>query len=59
MTYDVFISYSRKDMAVADEITRALDAAGISYFIDRQGIARKRNTRLSMIARARDRKSVV
>ena len=39
MTYDVFISYSRKDMAVADEITRALDAAGISYFIDRQGIA--------------------
>ncbi len=39
MKYDVFISYSRKDMAVADEITQALDAAGISYFIDRQGIA--------------------
>lgn len=36
---DVFISYSRKDTAVADEITQALDAAGISYFIDRQGIS--------------------
>ncbi len=35
---DVFISYSRKDTAVADEITQALDAAGVSYFIDRQGI---------------------
>lgn len=39
MKHDVFISYSRKDTAVADEITRALDAAGISYFIDRQGIS--------------------
>lgn len=37
--YDIFISYSRKDTAVADRICRALDAAGISYFIDRQGIA--------------------
>ena len=36
MKYDVFISYSRKDMAVADEVAKAFDAAGISYFIDRQ-----------------------
>lgn len=36
--YDVFISYSRKDMAVSDKICAAFDAAGISYFIDRQGI---------------------
>ncbi len=38
MAYDVFISYSRKDMAVADRICEAFDKAGISYFIDRQGI---------------------
>ena len=36
MQYDVFISYSRKDMAVADQIAKAFDAAGISYFIGRQ-----------------------
>lgn len=36
--YDVFISYSRKDMAVSDKICAAFDAADISYFIDRQGI---------------------
>ena len=39
MTYDVFISYSRKDTAIADRICAAFDWAGISYFIDRQGIA--------------------
>lgn len=38
MKYDIFISYSRKDTAVADRICQALDRAGISYFIDRQGI---------------------
>lgn len=36
--YDIFISYSRKDSAVADKICLALDNAGITYFIDRQGI---------------------
>lgn len=39
MEKDIFISYSRKDTAVADRICKALDRAGISYFIDRQGIA--------------------
>lgn len=39
MTYDVFISYSRKDTIIADRICAAFDKAGISYFIDRQGIA--------------------
>lgn len=39
MTYDIFISYSRKDTAVADRICKALDSVGIKYFIDRQGIA--------------------
>ncbi len=39
MEKDVFISYSRRDSVVADRICRALDRAGISYFIDRQGIA--------------------
>lgn len=38
MAHEVFISYSRKDMAVADRICEAFDKAGISYFIDRQGI---------------------
>ncbi len=36
--YDIFISYSRKDSAIADKICSALDNAGITYFIDRQGI---------------------
>ena len=36
--YDVFISYSRKDSAIADEICEAFDRVGITYFIDRQGI---------------------
>lgn len=39
MTYDVFISYSRKDTIIADRICATFDKAGISYFIDRQGIA--------------------
>ena len=38
MKYDVFISYSRKDTATADQICAAFDKVGISYFIDRQGI---------------------
>ena len=36
--YDIFISYSRKDTAIADQICAALDSVGITYFIDRQGI---------------------
>ncbi len=36
--FDVFISYSRKDTAMADEVCGMLDRNGISYFIDRQGI---------------------
>lgn len=38
MKHDVFISYSRADSAIADCICEAFDKAGISYFIDRQGI---------------------
>ena len=38
MKHDVFISYSRADSAIADRICEAFDKAGISYFIDRQGI---------------------
>ncbi len=38
MSYDVFISYSRKDKSFADQICGALEQAGISYFIDRNGI---------------------
>lgn len=39
MNYDIFISYSRKDTAVAEKICSALDTYGISYFIDRKGIS--------------------
>ena len=36
MNFDVLISYSRKDTAIADRICAAFDKTGISYFIDRQ-----------------------
>lgn len=39
MTYDVFISYSRKDSEIAGKIHKALDEAGISCFIDLEGIS--------------------
>lgn len=35
MKYDVFISYSRKDIDVANKLCEALDSARISYWIDR------------------------
>lgn len=35
---DVFISYSRKDRVIADEICNAFNQVGITYFIDRSGI---------------------
>ena len=36
MAYDVFISYSRKDAKIADEICTALSAAGLTFFIDKE-----------------------
>lgn len=39
MKYDVFISYSRKDSDIANQICAAFDRTGVSYFIDRQGIS--------------------
>ncbi len=36
--YDVFISYSRKDTIIADEIITAFEKEGITFFIDRRGI---------------------
>ncbi|MBR3847283.1 MAG: toll/interleukin-1 receptor domain-containing protein, partial [Alistipes sp.] len=36
MKYDVFISYSRQDQATADHLCKALDEAGVSYWIDRR-----------------------
>lgn len=38
MNYDVFISYSRRDYAIADKIVSALNAGGFTYFRDQQGI---------------------
>lgn len=32
--YDVFISYSRKDKAIVDEIRQLLDADSITYWLD-------------------------
>ena len=37
--YDVFISYSRKDIKKAEAICDALTAAGMTFFIDKEGIA--------------------
>lgn len=37
--YDIFISYSRKDGKIADKICSALEDAGVSCFIDREGIS--------------------
>ena len=39
MKYDVFISYSRKDKDQADAVCSALSDAGISFFIDKEGIS--------------------
>lgn len=36
--YDVFISYSRKDIVIADEICNAFNQVGITYFINHSGI---------------------
>ena len=38
-TYDVFISYSRKDTKIVNRICHAFDEAGIRYFIDRKGLS--------------------
>lgn len=34
MNHDVFISYSRLDIKHANQLCRALDEAGINYWID-------------------------
>ena len=39
MKYDVFISYSRKDSEVTDQIYECLEDNNISAFIDREGIS--------------------
>ncbi len=39
MHYDVFISYSRKDSKAAKAICDALSKAGLTYFIDLEGIS--------------------
>lgn len=36
--YDVFISYSRKDVETVNRIAQAFEEAGITYFVDRKGI---------------------
>ena len=38
MSMDVFISYSRKDIKVADRLCKEMEKVGISFFIDRKGI---------------------
>ena len=36
--HDVFISYSRKDSAIAEKICKAFDQVDVTYFIDREKI---------------------
>ena len=43
MAYDVFISYSRKDTKIAEEICSALTDAGLTFFIDKEGIEAGQN----------------
>lgn len=43
MSYDVFISYSRKDKNIADQVCNAFEQVGITYFIDRDGILSGQN----------------
>ena len=38
MKYDVFISYSRKDQLVVDEIRSLLDSNGITYWLDTEKV---------------------
>lgn len=38
MGFDVFISYSRKNMAVADQVNRHLTQMGLQCFQDRRSI---------------------
>lgn len=38
MKYDVFISYSRKDLAIVNEIRQLLDANSITYWLDTEKI---------------------
>ena len=38
MIYDVFISYSRRDMQIADEICKSFQSVGLSCFTDRNNI---------------------
>ncbi len=39
MQYDVFISYSRRDSKLVEKVCESLTAAGISFFIDKEGIS--------------------
>jgi len=43
MVYDVFISYSRRDSKIAEEICSALSSAGLTFFIDKEGIEAGQN----------------
>ena len=38
MKYDIFISHSRKDQAVVDEIRQLLDANSITYWLDTEKV---------------------
>lgn len=46
--YEVFICYSRKDIAIVDKICAALENEKISYFIDRKGLEENNETLKSL-----------
>ena len=35
--YDLFISCSRRDMAIVDQLCKACDEAGVRYYVNREG----------------------
>ncbi len=37
-SFDVFVSYSRKDSSIAEFLCQALDSINVSYWIDRNGV---------------------
>ena len=49
MGYDVFISYSRRDIAIVNQFAEKLTSAGYSVWFDRIGVSRGREFRNRMV----------
>lgn len=54
--YEIFICYSRKDIAIANKVCESLDREGISYFINRQEMEENDKTLKSLTEKIADSK---